>query len=456
MAVWAPSFPRVTCASLASASPSKFSCPISTNEEAYARFRREGIGAACSAIFIVEVHDFNMLPDGTADPALELLEGETLAQRLQRGALPLAEALAIARQVGSALEAAHAKGIVHRDLKPAKSFSASSLRQGRSGERQDPRLRNLEDSQRDRCAHARGGRRMGTPQYMAPEQALGHNDEIDWRTDIFAMGSIAFDMLAGRPAFTGNTIPEVVFQIVYKEPPAIRLLCPALPEHVGVAIQRALAKKPADRFDSAAGLVEALTGKAKTPAPAIALDETQLPGPARAQPIAENPALVGTAMMEGVPKVVPTTYRVRPRGRLPLALVGATLTMGIGIGIVVVRSRSHRATELPTPPPSHKAVSVTPTPSVDPSPKTALPAVTPEKPPPPIAKREAKAETLTQEETKALAEAELAIKEGVLRSCAPDREPARKEPAHPRRHGARKVQHARLPRGSRLPRPAPR
>ena len=223
-----------------------------------ARFRREAeIASKLGHPNIVAVHDFNITADGTPYLVLEYLVGESLAQRLVAGPLPIDQAMSIMRQIGGALTAAHREGIVHRDLKPhnifliptevgdsvvevAKvlDFGISKIRGSQTVKTQDSAL-------------------LGTPQYMAPEQATGQHDKVDERTDVFALGAITYEMLIGRPAFSGANIPEVVFKVVYEQPAPI----PAtIPEHVAHAIRTAMEKDADRRYPTVAAFVEALTG----------------------------------------------------------------------------------------------------------------------------------------------------------------------------------------------------
>jgi serine/threonine-protein kinase len=229
------------------------------NPELFARFRREAeIASQLGHPNIVEVFDFDTLPDGTPFLLMEYLRGESLEARLDRGPLPLAEAFAIVRQIGSALQAAHRAGVVHRDLKPANVFLLPSD----TGERVkllDFGISKILDSQTMQTQEAV---LMGTPQYMAPEQALGKNSEIDARTDLFALGCIVYEMLSGAPPFAGegSSIVQVIFRIVHTQPEPLASRCPDAPAHVLAAVERALSKDPKDRYPDVASFISELTG----------------------------------------------------------------------------------------------------------------------------------------------------------------------------------------------------
>jgi len=229
------------------------------NPELFARFRREAeIASQLGHPNIVEVFDFDTLPDGTPFLLMEYLRGESLEARLDRGPLPLAEAFAIVRQIGSALQAAHRAGVVHRDLKPANVFLLPSD----TGERVkllDFGISKILDSQTMQTQEAV---LMGTPQYMAPEQALGKNSEIDARTDLFALGCIVYEMLSGAPPFAGegSSIVQVIFRIVHTQPEPLASRCPDAPAHVIAAVERALSKDPKERYPDVASFITELTG----------------------------------------------------------------------------------------------------------------------------------------------------------------------------------------------------
>ena len=230
--------------------------------EAYARFRREAeIVSRIGHPNIIEVIDFNTLPNGTPYIVLEYLQGESLAQRLTRGRLPLGEALDFLRQMGSALQAAHHAGIVHRDLKPENIFLCPTDAGGEIHERikvLDFGISKIKGSQ---SIVTQDSALIGTPQYMAPEQALGRNQEIDGRTDLFALGGIVYEMLAGHAPFAGEAMAGVLYSIVHEPHVSLAVANPDVPAAISAAVDRALAKLPADRFPDVGAFVEAATGR---------------------------------------------------------------------------------------------------------------------------------------------------------------------------------------------------
>ena len=149
---------------------------------------------------IIDIIDVGLLPSGVPYLMMEFLEGESLAKRIERGRLTIAEAVDVATQTASALQAAHGKGIVHRDLKPDNLFLVPD--DGRPfGARVkvlDFGIAKLRGELSGGGAKTQTGSVMGTPPYMSPEQCRGITEEIDHRTDIYALGIILYEMLAGR------------------------------------------------------------------------------------------------------------------------------------------------------------------------------------------------------------------------------------------------------------------
>jgi eukaryotic-like serine/threonine-protein kinase len=176
--------------------------------------------------------------------AMELLQGEVLTDSLRRGPMSVSKALPMALDMLAALSALHARGIVHRDLKPSNVFlTAHGLKLLDFGLARP----NIAGSDGELADLTRTGVVLGTPRYMAPEQVTG--EPADARSDLFAAGAILFEMLAGRPAFAGRTLLEVLHATRYEQPPALTG-SPAVAA-VDRVIRRALAKRPDDRPPSA-------------------------------------------------------------------------------------------------------------------------------------------------------------------------------------------------------------
>jgi serine/threonine protein kinase len=184
---------------------------------------------------------------------MELVRGETLAARLALGATPLDDALAIARQIAEALEAAHEKGVMHRDLKPAniKVTPAGQVKVLDFGLAKEWSRAEVKDSNAtsQRTAQTRAGIIFGTPGYMSPEQAKGL--ATDHRTDIFAFGSLLYEMLTGRHAFAGETVAEIMAAVLTAEPEWSHLPA-ATPAAIRRVLRRSLQKDRSRRFQNIA------------------------------------------------------------------------------------------------------------------------------------------------------------------------------------------------------------
>jgi predicted ATPase len=204
---------------------------------------------------ILVIHDFGEI-DGRPFIATEFVEGETLRQRLERGALPLAETLGIVTQVASALAAAHARGMVHRDVKPENIM----IRPDGYAKVLDFGLAKLTSSSAASEAvsmlSTEAGVVMGTPRYMSPEQTRGL--AIDPRTDVWSLGVVLYEMIAGRPPFGGATPADVMVSILNTEPALLEIAAPQTPERLARIVSTALAKDAAGRYASARELHDAL------------------------------------------------------------------------------------------------------------------------------------------------------------------------------------------------------
>ncbi|HYH96924.1 serine/threonine-protein kinase [Hyalangium sp.] len=248
------------------------------SEEQFARFRREAeIASQLGHPNIVEVLDFHSLEDGTPYMVMEHLRGESLAQRLRKGRMSMREAFSVARQMGSALQAAHRAGVVHRDLKPANVFLVPTDSEGMVTERVkllDFGISKLMGSQ---TLQTQEDVLMGTPRYMAPEQAMGRNRDVDSRSDIFAFGCIVYEMLCGDSPFAGGTIAEVVYRVVHEQPESLASRMPDLPGRAVSAVDRALAKAPKDRYPDVATFIAELTGTALQSLSGLGADPTPFP-----------------------------------------------------------------------------------------------------------------------------------------------------------------------------------
>jgi serine/threonine-protein kinase len=223
------------------------------------RFLREiEIGARLSHPHILVLHDSGEA-DGRLFYTMPYVEGESLRQRLEREPqLPLGETIGIVTAVASALTYAHQHGVVHRDIKPENILLSAGEASGH------PAHPLVADFGIARALDAAGGEKLtstglalGTPSYMSPEQAAA-GGRIDGRSDIYALGCVAYEMLAGEPPFTGATAQAILARHSVDPVPALRSVRSTVPPGVEYAISRALAKVPADRFATANEFAAAL------------------------------------------------------------------------------------------------------------------------------------------------------------------------------------------------------
>lgn len=228
--------------------------------EIYKRFQDEA--RTISALrhpHIVQVTDFDRDDDGTPFIVMELLEGEDLYQRLCRvGKLPLEQVLEIARQVGSALFAAHEKGVIHRDIKPQNIFLVRHELADMVSEVAKVVDFGISKIRRTGGQMTRDMTILGTPQFMSPEAALGQNSQLDGRADQWSLAVIMYLALSGKLPFDGENLVGVLYMVVHEQPTPLKQLAPEVPDHVIAAISRAMSKKKDERFPRMAEFVRAL------------------------------------------------------------------------------------------------------------------------------------------------------------------------------------------------------
>ena len=221
-----------------------------SDEESRQRFQREA-RAAASVSHPNACQIFEIAEDaGRLFIAMELLDGEPLAERLKRGTLTLAEALTLGREMLGALDALHAQGVIHRDVKPSNVFLTSRGTKLLDFGLVRPLATDSGGALSLESDLTRSGLIVGTPRYMAPEQVLG--DPIDVRTDVFATGAVLFEALAGRVAFPGTKAVEVMHATLHEQPPA--LAGPPAVVAFDRVVRRALAKAPAERYPTAVAM----------------------------------------------------------------------------------------------------------------------------------------------------------------------------------------------------------
>src|SRR5688572_13556673 len=239
---------------------------LAAHPEALARFRREvKVTSELAHPHIVDVFDFGESPTGEPFLVMEYLDGEDLGHRLEReGAIPLADAVQIIKQVASALSVAHAEGVVHRDLKPDNVFLLRVPDGAVFAKVVDFGISKVLKATATKLTVARAV--VGTPEFMAPEQASGRIDWIDHRTDQWALAVLTWHMLSGRLPFWKPEVHLILNQVIDEEPTPLHPdLAPLIPREVDKVLRRALSKKREDRFPTinafARAFEAAATGK---------------------------------------------------------------------------------------------------------------------------------------------------------------------------------------------------
>jgi serine/threonine protein kinase/Tol biopolymer transport system component len=272
---------------------------LATDPEALARFEREArVVAALNHQHIAALYDIGR-HEGLDYLVMELVEGETLADRLKRGPLPLADALRHAVQIADALDRAHAAGVIHRDLKPgnvilsrggvklldfglAKTRHAVSTHPPTAATHREPITGQ--------------GMLLGTLQYMAPEQLEGH--EADVRSDIWAFGCVLYEMISGRHAFDGSSQATLIAAILAAAPPPLQEIVPLTPPAVDRCVRMCLERDAEERWQSVRDLRRELTWIAQTPQGTQVLPTGGSPQMARWLPwIAAAVALIAAAWL---------------------------------------------------------------------------------------------------------------------------------------------------------------
>ncbi|NTV86497.1 MAG: protein kinase, partial [Burkholderiaceae bacterium] len=228
--------------------------------DAEARFLREAQSAGrLSHPNIVTIYDVGEA-DSLAYIAMEYLSGATLRDVMNRGPMPLELALDTATQMAEALAFAHEHGVIHRDIKPANVVI--------TGQRGRIKLTDFGIAHLINSDHTHVGQMLGSPRYMSPEQAMGR--EVDGRSDIFSLGAVLYEMLTGRYAFDGDSLPTIVYRVINEVPVAASVLRPGLPAALANLLERMLSKSPEARPDARAlvGALHALQAPAAPQAPA--------------------------------------------------------------------------------------------------------------------------------------------------------------------------------------------
>jgi serine/threonine-protein kinase len=387
---------------------------LSQHEEAVKRFFHEArTTARLRHPAMVDVFDFGSLPDGRAFLIMDFLEGECLEDRIaNRGAMPVADALGIARQIALGVSVAHGEQIVHRDLKPDNIFLLPPVPGSR-----DERVKIL-DFGIAKLARPAGGTSMtmvgvvlGTPLYMSPEQCRG-DAEVDHRADVYSLGCILFAMLGGRPPFISESMLELMALHQHAKPPRLSDVGVTVDPAVEQIVAIMLAKAPVQRFSSMLAVADALDQllvheKASASGPHRAGPPTEAAPPPVEQPAAPYVYRTRTPMERPTQaaaqgpadSISPTTVTpFLPRRNTPVGavrraaairrtsnilIIVAGVVAGVAVALVALRLRGR-------PPAAETAATVqsaaAPAPAAAvPSPREVPPAPEPIKPSPPPA-----------------------------------------------------------------------
>ncbi|MEO6599209.1 MAG: protein kinase [Polyangiaceae bacterium] len=330
---------------------------VAETAEAVQRFEREAQAAGrIGSEHIVEVLDLGNLPSGDRYMVMEFMDGDSLGGRIkQKGRLSPAELYPIAHQLLAALDAAHGAGIIHRDLKPDNVY----LLKARGGVADFVKLLDFGISKFNQLSGDSGfsmtrtGAVMGTPYYMAPEQAKGAKD-MDHRVDLYAAGVILYESVTGEVPFNADTFNELLFKIVLEEPRPIHQIVPEIDPGFAAIVNKAMARDPAVRFQTAKEFQQALEHWGTNSGPELA-NALRAPAP-RPGSIADgtgqfarqtpNPALgSGTpgvwSQTGGVAAELPP--RVKKSNAGLFAVLGVVALLILGGGVVGVRMLGNSA-----------------------------------------------------------------------------------------------------------------
>jgi serine/threonine-protein kinase len=306
---------------------------------------------------IVDIADAGEVGEAGLYLAMELLEGESLAQRIAGGPLAPADALAVAREVARGLAAAHAAGVVHRDVKPENIFLARGSAGGVI-----PKLLDFGVSSARDVSTLHKSRLLGTPAYMSPEQALGAED-IDHRTDVWSLGVVLYEMLTGTHPFRAPSYPALLPLIIDAPYPPLPT---SIPAEVRTVVAGCLAKDRADRYPSADALCAAIER-------AIAAMPEQEPGSTRTGFFVET----GRVMPSSPAIEQPIAPPARPSRRgLAMAILAVPVVIGIAVALTGARrDRPRPAVIASTVPSATSATSAAPSaPSAAPTPSATATA----------------------------------------------------------------------------------
>jgi serine/threonine protein kinase len=295
-----------------------------------ARFEREAKTiASLDHEAIVQVYDYGE-EEGQPFLVMRYMSGGSLADRIEGGPLPLAEAIRILKHLAPALDEAHAKGVIHRDLKPSNILF---------DQRGNPTLSDFGIVKViETTASLTGSGIIGTPAYMSPEQVIGKK-ELDGRSDIYALSVILFQMLTGKLPYEADTPIGLAFKHVNEPVPSIRNLNPDLPLNCETVVMRGMAKDPQERYSKADELVAALEAPIEEekvlPEPTLKLDEFHAVGAGKPTEIEEGK----------VERMIISPPFEKPRRKVPIWvwIFGGLIPIVVVVGIVIGNARGRES-----------------------------------------------------------------------------------------------------------------
>ena len=301
-----------------------------------ARFQREAeVASSVAHRNVIEVYDVSKTPDGVPYIVCEFLSGEELGARLEHQGADVGYCVHVTRQVCRALAAAHAKGVVHRDMKPENVFLVERdgeavvkvIDFGISKANQNPGDANL----------TRTGMVMGTPSYMAPEQARG-DKAVDVRADVYAVGALLYHALTGKKPFDSDDPTSTLTLVLTEEPERPRSINTQIPEGLEIVVQRAMAKDARDRYATMADLDRALapfdTIPGRLPQHSSATLVRKEGGGVAVQGAAQSDPNARTMMVGQAPSAAPPTHSDARYARPTIVLAAIGLVLWLVGGLV--------------------------------------------------------------------------------------------------------------------------
>jgi serine/threonine protein kinase len=337
---------------------------LAHDQEFITRFHHEALAAAnLDHPNILHVYDAGMA-HGRYYMAMAYVEGGSLKDLIRRGPLDVDQAVSIAAQLADALDYAHRHGLVHRDVKPSNVLLAADGR---------PLLTDfgIAKALYEAAQLTRTGATLGTPEYMAPEQAQGQRP--DGRTDIYALGVVLYEMLAGKVPFSSDTPVATMYMQVHVPPPPLQRAGDSIPAWLEEIVNKALAKEPGDRYQRAGELAGALRQQR----------DTLMPAAVPVTPAAATPPVTAAAAARQVTPATPMPQVRQPR-RIPLvpvliaAIVLLVVAMGVGAALLLSGGTGTRGDSTPTEIIAYQVVTPNPGPTQTPTrAPTHTPADTP-------------------------------------------------------------------------------